>query len=93
MYDPLPSNVTIRSSNIHGLGLFATQPIDEGEEIGMSHFYSGDQLHRTPLGGFYNHSDDPNIVKKQTDSRIFIYAIKDIAAGEEITCKYTFYEV
>ena len=48
---------------------------------------------RTPLGGFYNHSDDPNIEKIQKDSRFFIVATRDIWPGEEITCRYTFYEV
>jgi len=93
MYDPLPQNVTIKNSNIHGLGLFCTKHIPEGTELGMSHFYWGEQLHRTPLGAFYNHSDNPNIEKRRTDSRYFLYAIKDIWPGEEITCKYTFYEV
>jgi len=93
MYDPLPQNVTIKNSNIHGLGLFCTKHIPEGTELGMSHFYWGEQLQRTPLGAFYNHSDNPNIEKRRTDSRYFLYAIKDIWPGEEITCKYTFYEV
>ena len=93
MYDPLPKCVTIRSSNIHGLGLFATEDIPEGTELGMSHFYWGERLERTPLGGFYNHSDNPNVVKVRKDSRFFLVTTRDISGGEEITCKYTFYEV
>lgn len=92
-YTPLPDCVTIRKSNIQGLGLFCVQPIKKGQEIGMSHFYWGETLCRTPLGGFYNHSDEPNIEKITKDSRFFIVAIRDIWPGEEITCKYTFYEV
>ena len=93
MYDPLPPNVTIKNSPIHGLGLFCIQPIKAGEELGLSHFFWGTTLHRTPLGGFYNHSDTPNVEKRSTDSRFFLCAIKDISPGEEITCHYTFYEV
>lgn len=93
MYKPLPDCVTIRKSSIHGLGLWAVEPIKEGTEIGMSHFYWGTELQRTPLGGFYNHSDEPNVVKVQKDSRFFLVALKDIWPGEEITCKYTFYSV
>ena len=58
MYKPLPDMVTIRNSEIQGLGLFAVEPIKEGTEIGLSHFYWGDQLQRTPLGAFYNHSSN-----------------------------------
>lgn len=92
-YRPLPDCVTIRKSNINGLGLHCVKHIVAGTEIGMSHFYWGEKLMRTPLGGFYNHSDDPNIEKIQKDSRFFIVATRDIWPGEEITCRYTFYEV
>ena len=92
-YKPLPDCVTIRKSNINGLGLHCVKHIVAGTEIGMSHFYWGERLMRTPLGGFYNHSDDPNIEKRQKDSRFFIVATRDIWPGEEITCRYTFYEV
>jgi len=92
-YRPLPKSVTIRKSSINGLGLFAVDPICCGTEIGMSHFYWGEKLCRTPLGGFYNHSDEPNIEKRQEDSRFFIIATRDIWPGEELTCRYTFYEV
>ena len=93
MYRPLPSCVTIRNSDIEGLGLFATKAIKEGTEIGMSHFYWGEKLCRTPLGAFYNHSNEPNIVKVRKDSRYFIVADRDISANEELTCSYTFYSV
>jgi len=93
MYKPLPDSVTIKKSEINGLGLFAVEPIKEGTEIGLSHFYWGDQLQRTPLGAFYNHSEEPNILKVQRDSRFFIVATRDILPDEEITCRYTFYNV
>jgi len=93
MYTPLPDTVTIKKSGIHGLGLWCVKPIPKGTEIGMSHFYWGDQLCRTPLGAFYNHSDNPNIEKTQRDSRFFIVATRDIWAGEELTCTYTFYNI
>ena len=59
----------------------------------MSHFYWGDQLMRTPLGGFINHDDNPNCDKVQKDSRFFLTAIRDIKEGDEITLKYTFYNL
>lgn len=60
----------------------------------MSHFYWGDRLMRTPLGAFYNHDEDnANITKEQKDSRYFMVATRDIWPGEEILCKYTFYDL
>jgi len=93
MYRPLPSCVTVKHSDIDGLGLFAIEDIPNGTEIGMSHFFWGEQLQRTPLGAFYNHSEDPNLKKYQVDSRFFLKAIKDIKAGDELTCTYTFYSI
>ena len=68
MYRPLPDYVTIRESPIAGLGLFATEDIDKGTSLGVSHIKntSGkfeDNYIRTPLGGSINHSDDPNCIK------------------------------
>lgn len=68
MYKALPDCLTIDKSKIHGLGLFATEDIDEGTSLGVSHIKntSGkfeDNYIRTPLGGSINHSDDPNCIK------------------------------
>ena len=56
-----------------------------------------DEIFRTPLGGFINHSDDPNCVKYPVDSKYYIKyyikTIKPIKAGEELFLKYTFYSV
>ena len=93
MYRPLPPMLTIRQSGIEGLGLFATQWIEKSYNLGMSHFYWGEKLMRTPLGGFINHSDEPNCEKMQKDSRFFLVALRDIHPDEEITLKYTFYSV
>ena len=38
MYKPLPKDVTIKPSKIHGLGLFATKKIPRGSTLGMTHF-------------------------------------------------------
>ena len=84
-YGPLPDFVTIQKSGIHGLGLFCVKPIREDQKIGMSHFYWGEELRRTPLGAFYNHSENAaNMTKVQSDSRFFLYALRDIWPGEEL---------
>tara|TARA_R100000742_G_C4272620_1_gene91877 strand:+ start:300 stop:638 length:339 start_codon:yes stop_codon:yes gene_type:complete len=65
MYKPLPEEVTIKKSKIEGLGVFATQNIEAGRELGDTHIELPDtpyyeKLFRTPLGGFLNHSSTPN---------------------------------
>mgnify|MGYP000048200570 FL=1 len=93
MYAPLPSCVTIKKSDIHGLGLWCVEKIEAGQEIGLSHFYWGDRLMRTPLGAFYNHCTiNDNIEKESKDSRFFMMAKRDILPGEELLCNYTFYD-
>ena len=95
MYKPLPDSVTIKESPISGLGLFATEKIDAHTLIGIIHHpqkESEDGHIRTPLGGFGNHSDDPNCFKLLMEDGVWwIGATKDIMAGEEITWSYTLY--
>ena len=59
-YKPLPDVVTIKNSTIHGLGLFATADISQGTVLGKIYFDHNGRTERTPLGGFGNHSDEPN---------------------------------
>ena len=70
MYRPLPNELTIKNSKIEGLGLFATVKIKKNSYIGLTHIrdemFEGKYI-RTPLGGFYNHSKDSNIMKMVSD--------------------------
>jgi SET domain-containing protein len=99
MYRPLPKSVAIKDSAIHGQGLFAVEDIPFGIELGISHIFAvGFQNNyiRTPLGGFVNHSDDPNCGKTRShsDSTLTYYilhTIKNIEKGEELTLNYTMY--
>jgi len=95
MYKPLPKQVTIKKSSIHGLGLYCVHPIDAETNLGLSHFYFENQLMRTPLGAFYNHKESPfaNVVKHKEGNRFYLIALRDIWPGEEITCEYTFYSL
>ena len=36
-YKPLPSQLTIKTSPIHGLGLYATEDLIAGYELGVTH--------------------------------------------------------
>ncbi len=70
MYRPLPDQLTIKNSKIEGLGLFSKVKIKKNSFIGVTHLrdelFEGKYI-RTPLGGFYNHSDNPNILKMVSD--------------------------
>ena len=103
IYKPLPPSVIIKESDIHELGLFAKENIEVGTEIGVTHIYDTRFLHnyiRTPLGGFYNHSETPNVLIEERkifdqieiDCRVMI-ALRKIFEGEEILAKYSLYDI
>ena len=106
MYKPLPESLTIKPSKINGIGLFANQKIMQGTNFGMSHLKIGDTIFRTPLGGFINHANEPNCVKaelRMTDEDLQghkydykkwnLVTTKNIKEGEDLTTRYTFYNV
>ena len=96
-YRPLPDYLTIKESSINGLGLFATEKINANSLIGVTHHpnkHSEDGYIRTPLGGFGNHSNDPNCNKiLMEDGSFWIGASRDIEPGEELTWSYTLYKI
>ena len=101
MYKPLPKELRLGFSEIHDIGVFAKEFIPMATNFGMTHLQFGANLVRTPLGGFLNHSDDPNCEKvklKFTNSdyrfnKWNLVTLKNIKEGEELTLKYTFYKI
>ena len=106
MYKPLPDSLTIKTSKVNGLGLFAKEGIAQGTNLGMSHFKLDETIFRTPLGGFINHSNTPNVVKvelrmtnhdnpklKYDYKKWNLVSLHDIKEGEELTLRYTFYNI
>ncbi len=91
MYKPLPDGLYVSNSDIAGQGLFTNRKLEVGTELGLSHKMIDDNLLRTPLGGFINHSEEPNVQKYQIGNDYFIKVIKEINPGEEITLKYNWY--
>ncbi|SVA19389.1 uncharacterized protein METZ01_LOCUS72243 [marine metagenome] len=47
------------------------------------------------MGGFINHSDNPNCEKLEHEEVgvMWLKAIRDIKAGEELTIEYTLYRI
>ena len=93
MYRPLPDNLTVKESVVEGNGLFATDFIPCGTELGLSHIEIDTEIIRTPIGGFYNHSWTPNAEKVQKGNRWYLVAIKDINVDEEVLVTYTFHKL
>ena len=107
MYNPLPANLKLDSSDIHDIGLFAKEKIKRGYQLGITHIQVGKELYRTPVGGFINHSDTPNCIKtmslkttklpdEEKGPKCILWnlsTLRDIEAGEELTVQYTFYKI
>lgn len=92
MYNPLPSYIGLRQSSLHGLGLFAKEPIIADTDLGMSHIEVNGVLVRTPLGGFYNHSETPNIQRIQVSPIQWnLFTLRNIEIDEELVARYTLY--
>ena len=97
MYRPLPESLTIKQSKVNGLGLFALEGIAQGTNLGTSHIKINGDIIRTPLGGFINHSNTPNVVKVELKDDKYkkwnFVALRDIKNEEELTIRYTFYNI
>ena len=106
MYKPLPNSLTIKKSKVNGLGLFTKEGLAQGTNLGMTHLKLGSKIFRTPLGGFINHSNTANCVKAELlftneDDPLLkfnykkwnLITVRDIREGEELTVRYTFYNV
>jgi hypothetical protein len=96
-YQPLPLGIVVADSAISGHGLFTTRRLVTGTELGISHYRIDGEYIRTPLGGFINHSDEPNCERYQGRirpgfDRWNIVVIEDIDEGDELTLKYKLYD-
>jgi SET domain-containing protein len=76
MYKPLPNYLIIKNSDIHGLGIFAARNISKNTIIGLTHVFNSEfdnNYIRTPMGGFYNHSNNPNCKSFSSNSLLSNY--------------------
>jgi hypothetical protein len=96
-YRPLPKELYIGLSEIEGNGIMTSEILDDGTELGISHvkndsgdFHSG--YIRTPLGGFVNHSEEPNCEFYTCGNYMKMRTIKDIKSDEELTTNYNLYK-
>jgi SET domain-containing protein len=92
-YKPLPKSLTIKPSGIEGLGLFASEDIKAGTQLGVTHIIISDEIIRLPLGGFINHTDNPNCVRIDVANKSYLHTLKEIKQDEELTLKYVMYSI
>jgi hypothetical protein len=95
-YRPLIKELTIKESEINGLGLHTTENLKAGVFLGETHIWESKRHEwiRTPLGGFINHSDKPNCfintnIHYHNGDQRELYTIRPIKKGEELTVFYT----
>lgn len=93
-YRPLPNNLELRDSPIHGHGIFAREDIEDGHEFGVTHiedarFQQGSI--RLPLGAFINYSENPNSEFYEDGKFTRLRTTRPIKNGEEVTVKYLTY--
>ena len=85
MYRPIPKCLTVKKSPIEGLGLYATEDIKANTFLGITHILDENfenNYIRTPLGGFYNHSNNPNI-RRVVANILPKYNCFDLASKED----------
>lgn len=90
-WTPLPSGFRIENSNIARQGLFTERNLEASTVIGVTHRYregAPNNMDRTCLGGFINHSLDNNCVLRKECNTLVLYTIRDISSWEEITLNY-----
>lgn len=95
MYKPLPPYLTIKDSTIHGLGLYATDDIDAGVDMGITHIKDPRFEHgysRTPLGAFINYSKEPNVEFYEDGHFMKVRTIIEVKLGEELVATYQWYD-
>jgi SET domain-containing protein len=108
--------IIVKSSSLHGAGVYTTAPIKKGAHILE---YTGPRLTAKACEGMYadtevtylfamddgntiidgfgmaafvNHTCDPNCETDQIDNRIWVMALRDIEAGEELTYDYNLFD-
>ena len=90
-YRPLPEGLTIKKSSIEGLGLFTEKRLMTNLYLGYTHLRDkrfDNNLIRTPLGGFINHSDAPNCEITQKGDSYHLQTKEILDEGTELTVDY-----
>lgn len=78
------------------MGLHTTTSLKAGIYLGETHIWEANRWDwiRTPLGGFINHSSNPNCfihtnIHYHNGQQRELYTVRPIEQGEELTVYYT----
>jgi SET domain-containing protein len=106
----------VKSSSLHGAGVYTTAPIKKGTRIleytgprltvkeceglyadtEVTYLFAMDDpkiiIDGFGIAAFVNHTCDPNCETDQINNRIWIIALRNIAAGEELTYDYNLFD-
>lgn len=75
----------IGKSQIEGKGLIVKEPIREGELIGLAHI---DDQPTDVVGKYHNHEDEPSAASVQMGNKRYLFALRELNPGDEITTDY-----
>lgn len=78
-------NIEVKDSKIQGKGAFTNSNFKKGDIIGLAHT---NEQPSTDLGQYHNHSDNPNSENVKVGNERYLYALKSMKKGEEITVDY-----
>ncbi len=85
----LNDKLALAKSPIEGTGVFAIEPIEKYERLGLAHVRKPQGgYNTTQLGKFHNHSINPTCVNILDGDKRWLVAIRFIAPGEEVTVDY-----
>lgn len=94
--------VEVRKSNVHGHGVFARGNLKAGRHLQIPYARLDDDdtdiIWNNSFDGWYpcpeipwaylNHSENPNAVVAQDDTKLLVQFLRDVPRGEELTIDY-----
>jgi len=85
------SNLTVKESSVHGMGIFTKEDIFSGKNISLylsSLSTEHNDYIRTDIARLINHSTTPNCKLESINGDYYIFANRDILEGEELYTNY-----
>ena len=82
--------INIKTSLIHGVGVFAIRDIPAGTSLGPAQIRQPTGRYQvTDLGKYHNHSYEPTCYNKMIGDTRYLHPHMDLVPGDEITIDYT----
>ena len=86
----LSNDLGVADSPIHGIGIFARNPIPAHTDLGIAQIKRSDNGYDIArLGKYHNHSNSPTCYNKDIDGAHHLFPHHDLGIGDEVTIDYT----